>query len=254
MKRKLRFAVAAAVALMFCATRGQAETPVNATGWYGYEGYHPFVEGEPWGAMLEGYIKRNDVILNELSYFARIGLNYETPKGHRITGGYAFQYNQPYDSASEPYDWWDHRLWEQVMLRHPFGERKRHMFIHRFRVEQRWLQRKESPDYDETSEWKFENTFRYMARLVIPVAESVSLAFYDEIHLRVPPPSAERILDQNRVYGGLIFYLDKRRLWRLETGYMFQSSWNSAETSDERKRMNHTLRISITSDAPFSRK
>ena len=46
--------------------------PVNFTGWYGYEGYHPFVEGKPWGIMVEGYAKRNQVIVEPMQCLVRV--------------------------------------------------------------------------------------------------------------------------------------------------------------------------------------
>ena len=54
--------------------------------------------------------------------------------------------------------------------------------------------------------------------------------------------------------AGLGFYLDKSKWWRIETGYMFQSAWNSVETSDERRRINHTFRVTLVSEMPFSRR
>jgi len=206
-------------------------TPQNATAWYGYEGFHPFREGEPWGLFSEGYIKRNRIILDDLSYFYRVGLNYEFKNGNRLTGGYAFQYNFPYDSSSEPYNWPDHRIWEQFLIRRPVGESKRVTLIHRFRTEQRWLGRKSAPAFDEITEWKFEDTFRYMFRCNIGVHPKWFAALYDELHLRLPPPEAEKLFDQNRVYAGIGIYLDERKKWRFETGYMFQSAWNSPDHS-----------------------
>jgi hypothetical protein len=79
----------------------------------------------------------------------------------------------------------------------------------------------------------------------------VSLSLYDEVHLRAPPPDASRILDQNVAYAGLAFNLDKRQRWRLETGYMNQWYWNSAETQEGLKRINHMLRVTIVLDAPL---
>lgn len=231
----------------------QDETPQNATAWYGYEGYHPFVEGKPWGIMLEGYVKRNKIVTEPQGLFFRAGLNYELKSGDRITGGYAYQYNNPYDDEAEPYGWSDHRIWEQYMWRRNFGKDKHSQLVQRFRVEQRFLQRKEAPQYERTAEWKFENTFRYQLKYTVPIAKSVSLSFNDEIHLRLSPTD-EKLLDQNRLYGGLIFYLDEKRLWRLETGYMLQSTWRSGDDEHGLKRTNHTFRVTITSDAPLRKK
>jgi hypothetical protein len=229
----------------------QEQTPVNGAGWYGYEGDHPFIEGKPWGLYVEGYIKRNDVLTDKLALSGDVGLNYELPSGHRITGGYGIQYNYPYDEASLPYNWTDHRIWEQFEWRHPFGNGKRHLLSQRFRMEQRWLERKSAPDYDEVEEWEFENTFRYQLKVEMALKRTLSVSIYNEVHLRAPPPDAERILDQNRAYAGLVFSLDKRQRWRLEVGYMNQWYWHSVEIQEGLKRINHTLRLTIVVNAPF---
>ena len=253
---KIRYVpyIIAAIFVFAISARAQDETPQNATAWYGYEGYHPFVEGKPWGLMLEGYVKRNKIITEPQGLFFRAGLNYEFKNGDRITGGYAYQYNNSYDSASEPYGWSDHRIWEQYLWRRSFGKEKRSQLIQRFRTEQRWLERRSAPLYDRTTDRKFENTFRYQLKFNTPISKKVSLSFYDEIHLRLPPPEGEKLADQNRLYGGLILYLDEKRLWRLETGYMLQSTFHSADDAEGRKRVNHTFRVTITSDAPFRKK
>lgn len=203
--------------------------------------------------MAEWYIKRNDVVVQPMQWFFRIGLNYQLNNGNRITGGYAYQYNVPYDEVSEPYSWSDHRIWEQYLIRKPFKNDKRGMYIHRFRMEQRWLQRKEAPSYEKTEAWKFENTFRYQFKVNIPINDRWSASFYDELHLRLSSFDTEKLIDQNRIYAGMVYYVDKKREWRIEPGYMFQSTWNSVETVEGRKRINHVLRITITSDAPFSK-
>jgi hypothetical protein len=176
------------------------DAPVNYTGWYGWEGYHPFVEGDPWGLMLEGYLKRDEVALAPLSWFARVGLNYQLPSGHRLTGGYAVQYNHPYDEESEPYHWWDHRLWEQFMYRNPWGDDGLSLLMLRFRAEQRWLQRKDLPGGSGSTNWDFEHTFRVMVRSNFAVGTRTFLAAYDELHMRLSPTD-ENLYDQNRCQG-----------------------------------------------------
>jgi hypothetical protein len=249
---RLPLLLAALLALTSSTAARAEETPQNLTTWTGYEGYHPFREGRPWGLMLEGYLKRSDFLAEDLSLFGRIGLNYQLANGNRLTGGYAFQYNYPYDSASEPYRWWDHRAWEQFTIRKPRGGRPGGLLQHRIRLEQRWLQRKQAPEYTETEQWKFEQTFRYMLRLNHPLSDRMFVAVYDEVHLRLPPPEGDKVFDQNRVYAGVGFWLDARRFWRLEAGYMFQSVWQSADTAEGRRRINHTIRFSVTTDQPFA--
>ena len=202
--------------------------------------------------MVEGYIKRNDVVVEPMQWFYRVGLNYQLENGNRITGGYAYQYNMPYDEVSEPYNWSDHRIWEQYIIRNPFKVDKRGMFMHRFRMEQRWLERKNMDvNLGTTTYWKFENTFRYQFKVNVPINNKWSASFYDEIHLRTTKLNTEKVFDQNRVYAGLVFYADKKREWRIEPGYMFQSTLNSLDIQDGRKRINNVFRITITSDASF---
>ena len=116
--------------------------PVNFTGWFQYEGLHTFKEGKPWGLFGEAIIKRNDIVLKEMQYFLRVGVNYNFKTGNRIAGGLAYQYNLPYDEVSQPYNWPDYRIWEQYLIRNPV---KNGLWMHRFRMEQRWLGRKSNP-------------------------------------------------------------------------------------------------------------
>jgi len=228
----------------------QSETPHNATAWYGYEGYHKFNRDKPWGLFLEGYIKRQDIIVKPMQWFFRLGINYHQENGNRISGGVAYQWNIPYDEASEPYSWPDYRIWEQYMIRIITEDNPNHLWVHRIRMEQRWLGRKDSINHTEYN-FKFENTFRYMLRSQWWLSQKFGIAVYDELHLRLPPPEAEKIIDQNRIYLGLLFALDDAREWRIESGYMFQSTFNAAEDQEGKRRVNHTFRITITSDVPF---
>lgn len=248
--------VLAAVILLACsfAASAQVDAPVNAGGQFGYEGYHPFVEGRPWGVVIEGYFNRNRIIRDPASYFLRVGLNYDLGGGNRISGGYATQYTEPSDAASDPYKFPEHRIWEQFTWKRKFGEAKRHNFIQRFRVEQRWIGRKTAPAFDRITSWYFENALRYQAKFITPITKKISLNLNDEIAVRIPPPTGRKFVDLNQLYAGLIFPLDKKRLWRLEMGYSLQTVWRPATTASGLRRVNHIFSIVIKSDAPFKPK
>lgn len=241
-----------ALAVLSVSARADAqETPTNFAGWYGYEGYNPVHRGSPWGIMLEGYVKRVDwALLEPQGVFGRIGVDYELRNGDRIAGGYAIQYNNDYDEVAQPYDWIDHRIWQQYLLRRTLGSDPRQMGSLRFRMEERFLGRATPPDSTVVDHYEFETTFRLQARINHPITPMVSLAFYDELHLRMIPTD-ENLLDQNRVYAGLMFYLDKDRLWRIEPGYMWHAMYNAPENDRGRTRINHTFRLTLTSDAPW---
>lgn len=226
------------------------KTPVNFTGWYQYEGLHAFKEGKPWGLFGEAIIKRNDIILKEMQYFARVGINYNLKSGNRISGGLAYQYNLPYDEVSQPYNWPDYRIWEQYLIRKPVTNG---MWIHRFRMEQRWLGRKDDPANDGFDEFKFENTFRYLIRRNFVLNQKYYAIVYDEIHLRFLTAEPEKILDQNRLFAGIGINLDKNKLWRLEMGYMYQPVFKTSVDVEGKSRVNHALRVTVATDIPFAK-
>jgi hypothetical protein len=91
---------------------------------------------------------------------------------------------------------------------------------------------------------------RYQLKLSVAMNPTVSLTFYDELQLRVPA-AGKRVFDQNIIFAGFDFNLDKKKRWKLEVGVLNQSYWNSQETMSGRKRINHTLRMGVTFNAPF---
>lgn len=225
-----------------------AQTPVNYTGWYGYEGYHAFKEGNRWGLMGEAFWIRDEVILKQNGLFARLGLNYYLPSGNRINAGIAYQYNYPYDESSQPYNWPDYRLFQQYLIR---ISRQKGMWQFRFRVEERWLGRKTDPAQTTFNYYKYETSLIMMAKKSFNLGEKYYAVLYDEIWLVFNP--LDRILDQNRAYLGFGMNLDEKKEWRLEVGYMNQPSFTGSPDTNERSRMNHALRLTLVSDVPFKR-
>lgn len=251
----LRFALSVIIfAFNAIAVLAQTDLPVNAGGSYGYEGYHPIVEGRPWGVVLEGYFNRNKILTDPGGYFLRVGLNFDLKGGNRISGGYATQFSEPIDTASDPYKFPEHRIWEQFTWKRKFGEGKHHQFVQRFRMEQRWIGRKTAPAYDRITSWHFENALRYQAKFITPISKKISLNLNDEIAVRVPPPTGRKFVDSNQLYAGLIFSLDQKRLWRLEAGYSLQTVFKSASTAQGLRRVNHVFSLTLKSDAPFRNK
>lgn len=237
-----------------CSAQDDTKTLNNFTFWGGFEMYLPLHEQSKWGLFAEGYIKRKDFLTQPMGWFWRLGGSYYLKNGNRISGGVAYQYNFPYDEAMLPYNWPDWRVWEQFMLRKTGKKHPQHLWVHRFRLEERWLGRREegSTRSDGYDYYKFELTFRYMLRSQWYVTPRFGLALYDELHLRLASSEpGEKLVDQNRVYGGIVYALDKNKEWRIETGYMFHSMWNAADEKAGRIRINNTWRVTLTADAPL---
>ncbi len=223
--------------------------PVNYVGWYSYNGYHTLDEGSKYALILEGTIQRNNIIIDPMQFAIRAGLSYEFKNQHRLAGGYALQYNIPYDVASVPYNAVSSRIWEQYSFKILFKK-----FSHRLRMEQIWTQQKAPPSYDETTDWKFQNILRYRANYLLPITSKLTADFNDEIFFNMFDLKSQRILNQNRLYAGLLFNLDKEHLWKMNAGYMLQTAFNSSESKEDKKRVNNVLRISIISDLSFNKK
>jgi hypothetical protein len=222
--------------------------PVNFTGWYGYDAYHRFRQEKPWGLWIESYWIRQDVILKQNGLFARVGLNYYLKNGNRITGGLAYQYNYPYDDASLPYNWPDYRIFQQYLIR---LQKPKGLWQFRFRLEERWLGRKNDPTTNTFDYYKYETSAIVMVKKSFVLNEMLSVILYDEVWLLFNTP--DRVLDQNRAFAGIGINLDKAKEWHLEIGYMHQPSFDESPETNNKSRINNALRITLTSDAPFKR-
>jgi hypothetical protein len=228
----------------------------NVAAWVGFEMYLPFEEEGRWGLLLEGYSKGNDLVSELQGSFYRIGANYYLKNGNRLGAGVAYQWDLPYDEVSLPYNNPDYRVYEQFIWKIAKREGNE-VWTQRFRVEQRWLGRKDNPEStsDSFDYYKFENTFRYQFRYQLWFKPRWAAVVYDEIHIRTTAAKDnENYLDQNRIYLGGAYSLDKKREIRMELGYMNQIFWKTPNTVSGLSRMNHTIRLTLTTDLPFKRK
>ena len=104
----------------------------------------------------------------------RLGLNYHFSGSGMATAGYAYVPSYDLDSDLGDPDKREHRIWQQLILTQMIGNVK---FEHRYRIEQRWVER------------KYSNRLRYRVMAFLPLttpkiqAGSVFLAAYDEIFL-----------------------------------------------------------------------
>jgi hypothetical protein len=229
-----------------------AQVPQNIALWTGFESYIPLHEGSRYGLFAEGYLKRCDFVTSKQGWFWRVGGTYYLKNGNRISGGFAYQYNFPYDEVAEPYNWIDYRIWQQYMIRKVSVDGNK-LWVHRIRPEERWLGRSSTANPDAVDHYQFEITFRYMLRRQWWFNQKFGAALSDELHLRLTDLDTEHLIDQNRIYGGFLFALDQKRETRIELGYMWQGMYNSADYQDGHKRINHTFRITFTSDLPMKR-
>ena len=219
---------------------------VNTHGWYNYFGDHPV--SERWGIHLEGQWRRHDVITKWQQLLLRPAVNFSPNKNLMLTAGYAFVDTYPHGDFPARYRFPEHRIFEQAILRHELG---RVRVQHRYRLEQRYLGQKIQPTDNHIDSWRYENRFRYMVRMNIPLKDEnkLYLGVYDEIMVKFGNNSGPNNFDQNRAYAALGYSLSQH--FKLEIGYLLQILQQRNGLVTE---YNHTLVLSLLSTASIFRR
>ncbi|MCW5964323.1 MAG: DUF2490 domain-containing protein [Bryobacterales bacterium] len=237
-----RFALAiASILVIASASPGQPRiTDQNAHGWYNYFGDHPIGDSR-WGIHLEGQWRRHEVITRWQQLLLRPAVNFEVNDKLMLSAGYGFIRSFPYGDIPAPARTDERRFWQQALIRYPTGKAR---WNTRIRFEERFLDRT-SRQIGEPK-YRFEDRIRIMQQVRYPLKGKTYATTYNEIWFYVKPYVSNSTFDQNRAYGALGWQLDDH--WRLETGYMHQAILQRSGTVLE---SNHTLMISLISNAPF---
>jgi hypothetical protein len=215
----------------------------NAHGWYVYNGDHPIRESR-WGAHLEGQWRRHDVITKWQQLLLRPGVNYEVNDLLTLAGGYGFIRSHPYGDFPAASGNDEHRIWQQALLRYRTG---RVGWATRLRFENRFIGVRDPERGDQ--DFRFENRFRALQQIRVPLSSRTYLTAYDELWFYVKPYVSSSVFDQNRAYAALGVNLD--RYWRFEVGYLNQSL---LQRSGRVLESNHTLMLVVSTNAPFGRR
>lgn len=210
-------------------------TNQNAHFWATYDGDHKF-DGSRWGLHLEGHWRRHDLGRTWQQLLLRPGVTYTVNPHLQLTAGYAFIETWPYGPNASGPSFPENRLWEQAALRYKTGTVS---WTSRFRFENRWVQPATGGSF-------YENRLRLMQKLTTPLSRHTYFTAYDEFWVYVKPYFSSSAFDQNRAYAALGFKLADH--WKLETGYMHQGV---LRRSGQVFESNHTLRLTLVSDAPF---
>lgn len=226
----------------------------NTNAWLMYFGNHKV--SDKWGIHAEVQIRRNEVLQNWQQLLLRTGVDYYT-NSVRYTLGYAFIETYEYGEFPVAKAFPEHRIWQQALVSNPIGKFK---LSHRYRLEQRWLGNSTTGEFDNG---RYENRFRYMVRVNIPLQGSAIepgkfyVGLYNEVFVNFGGQVAYNVFDQNRSYGAIGYHLGK--MGRIEVGYLYQLVQQRrlllttvpAQTVIEN---NHTFQISLVNDLPFYRK
>jgi hypothetical protein len=239
--------------LLFCTltlSSVAAQTRVladNAHGWYNYFGDHP-IGGSKWGVHLEGQWRRHDVVARWQQLLLRPAVNYSIHPNITLTAGYGYIATMRYGEFPVAVPFPEHRVFEQAQVSFKIGKVNN---IHRYRLEQRELgELAVAPDgRRRLINWRHENRFRYMYRLLIPLKGKWSVALYDEVFVNFGKNVTGNIFDQNRAYAAIGYNVTKTN--RLEVGFMEQTLQQRNGRIIEN---NHTLMVAWYSTTLFGRR
>ena len=226
-------------AVLPCAA-ADGERPIDhhAHAWFAWFGDHP-VAGR-WGVHAEAQVRRHDLGASWQQLLLRPGVNFQVNRKLMLTAGYAFVRSHVYNDHAAPQPaTGEHRIWQQAWFR--YGSRVR--WSTRLRFENRFIG---TVDASGRTGSRFENRFRAWQQVTVPVSRRLYVTAYDEVWFYVNPYVSNSAFDQNRAYGAAGFKAGPHL--RVEAGYLNQSLLHR---SGARLEQNHTLVISVFSDAPI---
>lgn len=214
----------------------------NFHGWYNYFGDHPLGKSR-WGLHLEGQWRRSDGITRWQQLLLRPGVNYQIHPRVMLTAGYGFIDTFKYGEFPVQARFPEHRIWQQAQIRSNTGKV---VWTTRLRFENRFLGVMEN---GAVARYRYENRFRALQRITVPLKGKLFFTAYDEIFVYVKPYVSASAIDQNRAYVALGWRLKPG--WNLETGYMMQTL---LQRNGRVREDNNTIMISVVSTAPFRRR
>lgn len=218
--------------------------------WYMYFGNHKL--NDKWGLHTEYQFRRHGLITDWQQSLARIGLDYHYNSSTMITGGYGWIVSFPYGQQPIATHSNEHRIWQQLILKQKSGA---FSFQHRYRLEQRFLENA-SLDLNEervVDGFRFRQRFRYRIFASVPLTKSAEgdtrlfAAAYEELFLGFGEGIGSNILDQNRLYIGLGYKINKNS--NIQAGYLYHRVYKADGISIEN---NSTLNIGYTHNLDFS--
>ena len=213
----------------------------NQNGWYMYFGDHKVTD--KWGLHTELQVRRYNLLKDPQQLLIRTGVNFNLTETAMFTLGYGFIETYPYGEFPAAGDFVEHRIYEQLQLK---GNIERVGLVHRYRLEQRWVQ---SP---VTSDYTYLNRARYMLRATLPLAGATTeakepyLAVYDEVFVGFGNNIQRNIFDQNRAYIALGYKISDAAA--IEAGYLNQIVQKANGIAFE---YNHTLQLGLTYNIDF---
>ncbi len=195
-----------------------------------------------WGVQADVQFRTEEALVQGASQFVfRIGAAFFARKGPELSAGYAFFNFFPaagHSNISRP----EHRPWQQLQWQQSFSLLS---LQHRIRMEQRFRRHIASDDALAPG-YNFNFRLRYQLQVLWPLSRRpaekrrYSLVASEEVMVNFGKEVVYNYFDQNRIFAGVQYRIDKHHL--LEAGYMhlFQQL-----SSGNRYKIIHGLRVAL---------
>lgn len=215
---------------------GQKQIADQQNSWFMYFGNHRL--SERLSVHTEYQWRREGLGKTWQQSLLRLGLDYHSDPANILSAGYGWIVSFPYGEQPISETFTEHRLWEQWISTHRAGR----LYVnHRYRLEQRFLERPAEDRY------VFRQRIRYRLLLTYALGsrdlqdDQFFLAAYGEPFLGFGKGIGKNILDQNRLYLALGYRFNARS--NIQIGYMNQYIVKPDGILQER---NHNLQVGIT--------
>lgn len=204
--------------LFACSVAVHGQTEHQNTGWFMF--INSTKINKKWATHLDLQYRSSDNWSHKKNLMFRPGLTYLISNKHEVTLGYLLNEAYTYPEAAADYHLTEHRIWEQYIFKHKV---KTVAATHRFRVEQRFVERYNAEDL-------FAQRFRYFFRFLVPLEKEaltfekgLFVALQNEVFLNIQNKKAlnNNFFDQNRAYAALGYRVNKK--FDVEAGYMNQA-------------------------------
>ena len=188
--------------------------------WLGYFNQTRFSKN--WGLWVDLHLRTKEEFFKDLfQSILRIGLTYYINDDAKLTAGYAYVTTYPGDNhknISQP----EHRPWQQFQWHSRFPKLR---VMQRVRLEERF--RRKILNDDELAEgYNFNFRVRYNFLIQVPLTKrlfekgTVAFVANDEVQINIGKNIVYNYFDQNRLFLGFSYQLNKHD--NLHFGYMYQ--------------------------------
>ena len=230
-----------ALLLFFCYNLYSQDYTQNQRVWFAYTGQYKV--SNHWGYHIEAQFRMDNELQQSIQSLFRAGGIYYLSSSKMISGGYALV--NTYSSLFGTY-FKENRFWEQYQYNKKWHENKNNI-IHRFRLENRWVEQIALVNEDVQSIGSnYQTRFRYLNRNLFHIIslkstnEEIYAVVQNEVFLTLGNNKVNsKFVDQKRFLVGL--GLNYNNNIRIELGYMNHFITSSASNDV----MNHTISVSL---------